>query len=232
MCGRFTVQVASAGVAAAFGVAETVRGSGPSFNVAPGQVVPVVVEIAGVRKLDAFHWGLVPSWAKDLSIGNRLINARAETLAEIPSFKRAFAARRCLILADGFYEWRTEGKGKRPYHITLERGGVFAFAGIWERWRPPGSEEDYLSCAIVTVEANPFMAALHHRMPVVLLPEAYGPWLDEGNRDAAPLQNLLVPYRGEMRAVLVSTLVNSPRNNRPECVLPLGDEPATEPRNQ
>lgn len=232
MCGRFTVQVPTSGVAAAFGVAETVQSSGPSFNVAPGQRVPVVVERGGVRRMDAFHWGLVPSWAKDLSIGNRLINARAETLAEKPAFRKAFATRRCLILSDGFFEWKAEGKGKKPFHITLAGGQVFAFAGLWERWCPQGSGEEHLSCAIVTVEASAFMAPLHHRMPAILGNESYGPWLDEGNHDTELLRRILVPYGGEMRAVPVSTLVNSPRNDRPECVLPLGEGPTTEPRNQ
>jgi putative SOS response-associated peptidase YedK len=223
MCGRFTVQVATSGLAAAFGVSETVRNSGPSYNVAPGQLVPVVVERDGIRRLDAFRWGLVPSWAKDLSIGNRLINARSETLNEKPAFRKAFARRRCLVLSDGFFEWKAEGKSKRPYHITLEGGGVFAFAGLWERWISPEDSVEVLSCAIITVEANDFMRFLHTRMPVVLGPDAYGPWLSESNRDTAALQGWLVPYTGAMRAVPVSTMVNSPHHNSPECLLPLGE---------
>lgn len=228
MCGRFTVQVATSGVAAAFGVSETVRDSGPSYNVAPGQPVPVIVERGGVRRLDAFRWGLVPPWAKDLSIGDRLINARAETLAEKPSFRKAFAQRRCLILSDGFFEWKADGRSKKPYHITLERGGVFAFAGLWERWISQEDPGEIYSCTIITVEANEFMRSLHSRMPVILEPEAQGPWLDEKNRDTQALQKLLVPYPGPMKAVPVSTLVNSPRNNSPDCLLPLGDPVADE----
>ena len=225
MCGRFTVRVATSGVAAALGVAETVVDLGPSFNVAPGQPVPVVLEQGGTRKMDAFRWGLVPSWAKDPSIGYRLINARAETLTEKPAFRGAFARRRCLILADGFLEWKVEGRAKQPYHITLAEGGVFAFAGLWERWAPEKDSGDLLSCAIITVEANAFMRGIHARMPAILDSGAYGPWLDEDNHDTVGLRGLLLPYPRALRATPVSTLVNSPRNNSPECLLPLGEEP-------
>jgi putative SOS response-associated peptidase YedK len=224
MCGRFTVQVATSGVAAAFGVTETAASAGPSYNVAPGQKVPVILEEGGIRRMDAFRWGLVPSWAKDLSIGNRLINARAETLIEKPAFRKAFALRRCLVLSDGFYEWKVEGKTKRPFHITVGEGGVFAFAGLWERWNPPSGGDPLFSCAIVTVEANAFMAPLHARMPAILAPEEFGAWLDEENREPATLQRMLRPYAGPMRAVPVSTRVNSPRNDGPECLLPFGGD--------
>lgn len=225
MCGRFTVQVATSSLAATFGVAEATASVGPSFNVAPGQPIPVVLEVGGIRRMDAFRWGLVPAWAKDPSIGNRLINARAETLAEKPSFRKAFANRRCLILADGFYEWKGAGRSKTPFHITLERPGVFAFAGIWERWAPPAGGDPLHTCAIVTVEANPFMRAIHARMPAILEPADYATWLDTENEDPASLLALLKPCAGAMRAVAVSARVNSPRNDSPECVLPLGASP-------
>lgn len=221
MCGRFTVQLPSADVALAFGVQETARSVPPSFNVAPGQDVPVVVDEGGGRRLDAFRWGLIPSWAKDAAIGYKMINARAETLAEKPSFRQALLKRRCLILADGFYEWKSEGKRKVPYHITLKGGGIFAFAGLWEVWKPPEGPA-VRSCTIITLGANEFMSSLHHRMPAILPPESQGPWLDPANHDREALMALLVPYpSGLMTAHPVSQEVNSPRNNSPRCVLPL-----------
>jgi putative SOS response-associated peptidase YedK len=222
MCGRFTICLPTADVALAFGVAETARPISPSFNVAPGMSVPVVVDDGAGRRLDAFRWGLVPSWAKDLSVGYKMINARAETLAEKPAFRRAFRDRRCLILADGFYEWKTEGRAKRPYYIRLKDSSIFAFAGIWEIWTPREGEA-VRSCAIVTTEANDFMKRLHHRMPVILPQEAQGPWLDPANHDIQALQALLVPLSsGALAAHPVSTEVNSPRNDSPRNVLPWG----------
>ncbi len=222
MCGRFTVQMPSADVAFAFGVQETARALPPSYNVAPGQEVPVVVDEGSGRRLDAFRWGLIPSWAKDQAIGYKMINARAETLAEKPSFRQALLKRRCLILADGFYEWKAEGGRKVPYHITLEGGGVFAFAGLWEVWRPPEGSA-VRSCAIITMGANDFMRPLHHRMPAILPPESHGPWLDPANHDRDALLALLAPYPSDrMAAHAVSQEVNSPRNNSPRCLLPLG----------
>lgn len=221
MCGRFTVRLPSPDLAAAFGIAETARETAPSFNVAPGRVVPVVVDEGEGRRLDAFRWGLIPHWAKDPSIGERLINARAETVAEKPAFRQAFLRRRCLILADGFYEWKAEGTRKTPYFISLDGVPVFAFAGLWEHWTPPGGEP-VLSCAILTVEANAFMRPIHHRMPVILPPEAYGAWLDPHNGDRQALLALLKPCPSEgMRAHPVSSFVNAARHDSIQCVLPL-----------
>jgi len=223
MCGRFTVNCSPVDVGSLFGVSETLHPAATSFNVAPGQEVPVVWDDGAGRKLDRFKWGLIPSWAKDPAIGNRLINARAETVAEKPAFRQAFLKRRCLILADGFYEWKTEGGRKAPYRVTIEGQPVFAFAGLWEAWTPEGGET-VKTCAIVTTEANDFMRAIHARMPVILAPVDYAVWLDPKNRDAAALLALLKPYPSErMRASAVSTRVNSPRNNDPACILPLSD---------
>ncbi|MGC8723424.1 MAG: SOS response-associated peptidase [Acidobacteriota bacterium] len=221
MCGRFTVRLPTPDLAAAFGVAARARETAPSFNVAPGREVPVVVDEGEGRRLDAFRWGLIPRWAKDPSIGERLINARAETVAEKPAFRQAFLHRRCLILADGFYEWKAEGTRKTPYFISVEGVPVFAFAGLWERWAPPDGEP-VLSCAILTVEANAFMRSIHHRMPVILPPEAHGAWLDPHNGDRQALLALLRPFPSEgMRAHPVSTFVNAARHDSIQCVLPL-----------
>jgi putative SOS response-associated peptidase YedK len=223
MCGRFTVNCSPVDVGALFGVTETLHPAETSFNVAPGQGVPVVWDDGSGRRLDAFRWGLIPSWAKDPSIGNRLINARAETVAEKPAFRQAFLRRRCLILADGFYEWKAQGGRKVPFHITVKGQPVFPFAGLWEIWAPEDGEA-VRSCCIVTTAANDFMREIHERMPVILDPAGYGPWLDPKNRDAAALLALLKPFpSGMMRAHPVSTRVNSPKNNDPACILPLGE---------
>lgn len=224
MCGRFTISLPTADVALAFGVTETAKPVSPSFNVAPGMSVPVVVDEGRGRRLDAFRWGLVPSWAKDLAVGYKMINARAETLAEKPAFRRAFRDRRCLILADGFYEWKTEGARKRPYHIRMKDASPFAFAGLWEVWTPPEGEP-IRSCAIVTTAANDVMRPLHPRMPVILPAEAQGPWLDPSNHDVESLKALLLPLPGDaLVAYPVSTEVNSPRNDSPRNILPWTSE--------
>jgi putative SOS response-associated peptidase YedK len=221
MCGRFTTQRGGREMAGLFGATPTGESLGPSFNVAPGQLVQTVVQTDEGRLLVPMRWGLIPSWAKDAAIGNRLINARAETVSEKPAFRKAFRERRCLILADGFYEWKTEEGLKRPWHITLADQEIFAFAGIWERWTPE-SGEPVQSCAIITVEANEFMRAIHARMPAILPEEDQEAWLDPSNKDPALLLPLLKPYPSEgMRGHEVSTYVNRPANNSPQCVLPL-----------
>jgi len=174
----------------------------------------------GKNRLDFFVWGLIPSWAKDPSIGNRMINARAETLLEKPSFRNAFRRRRCLILADGFYEWRKEPGGKTPIFIQMEDGKPFAFAGLWELWRAPDSSE-VLSCTIITTEPNDLMASIHNRMPVILPERAYSRWLESGEVDPGPLVELLKPYEASpIRAYPVSPLVNNPKNDLPELISP------------
>lgn len=223
MCGRFTVRMDPRESAREFGVARTDSGYTPSFNVAPAQKIPVVLIQDGQRVMDTFQWGLIPSWAKDPAIGNKLINARAETLAEKPSFRRAFLHRRCLILADGFYEWKLEGKRKQPVHITLRDRSGFAFAGLWERWQSPEGVA-VKSCTIITTEANAFMRAIHHRMPVILPKESEDAWLDPTITDRGILLGLLRPYPSDlMKAVPVSTHVNRPGNDGPECVLPFDE---------
>ena len=189
------------------------------YNVAPGQDITAIANTAEPRA-DAFKWGLIPSWAKDHKIGNRLINARGETLAEKPSFRTAFKRRRCLIPATGFYEWQRnpDDRTKTPVHIALKSGAPFAFAGLWESWHSPEGQH-IQSCTIITTEPNDLMAPIHNRMPVILPPDAYDLWLDPAER--TDLQDLLVPYSPqEMIAHPVSTLVNNPRNDSSDCLKP------------
>ena len=166
---------------------------------------------------------MIPSWAKDPSIGNRLINARAETLTEKPSFRSAFRRRRCLVLADGFYEWRQipGQKGKVPMYIQMKDRELFAFAGLWEHWNAPDGSH-ILSCTIITTSPNPLMEEIHNRMPVILPKEGYSLWLSPDEEDPQMLSELLRPYpHEEMMAYPVSTMVNSPANESPECIVPL-----------
>ena len=213
MCGRYTQTHTGADLAAAFQLT-TEPAPPPRYNIAPSQ--PVCAVIAG-RGYRIFQWGLVPSWAKDYKIGYRLINARSETAAEKPSFRAAFKRRRCLIPADGFYEWqRTAGK-KQPFYIHLRDRPVFALAGLWEQWESGGS---YLeTCSILTTAPNELMEPIHNRMPVIVPVADYDRWLT-----AAPdqVQPLMKPYNAdEMEAYPVSTLVNSPQNDGPDCTVPL-----------
>lgn len=193
----------------------------PRYNIAPTQLVPTVLrspEQNDERQFQMLRWGLIPSWAKDLAMGARLINARAETAAEKPSFRAAFRHRRCLVVADGFYEWqRQEGK-KQPFYFRLQDGQPFGFAGLWERWEAPDGET-IESCTILTTEANELLRPIHDRMPVILDPKDYDLWLDPGVQKAEPLQQLLRPYLAKaMTSYAVSTKVNNPANNTPDCI--------------
>ncbi len=207
MCGRYTLFVDPADLGDLFGVAVP-EGMTPRYNIANNDR----------GRIAFFRWGLVPAWAKDPSIGNRLINARAETLAEKPAFRAAYRARRCLVLADGFYEWRKEAGRKTPLYVRLRSGKPFAFAGLWESWRSP-QDELLFSCAIITTQPNELLAPIHDRMPVILDPAAYELWLDPSERRPVDLQRWLRPYpAGEMVAYPVSTRVNDPANEGPELV--------------
>lgn len=218
MCGRFTLRTPAAQVARQLGLLEAPQYA-LRYNIAPTQPVGVVRGgSGGTRQWAAMRWGLVPSWAKDLAIGNRMINARAETVAEKPAFRSAFRRRRCLVVADGFYEWRRAGSKKLPYYIQLPDGEPFAFAGLWERWT--GAGEPVESCTIITTSANETMAALHDRMPVILSASDYDVWLDSELTEPAPLRQLLLPFADELTLTPVSTWVNNPRHEGPECLAP------------
>ena len=191
----------------------------PNYNVAPTQEVPAVVagNGGGERRLEMLRWGLIPSWADDPGIGARMINARSETVAEKPSFRRAFKERRCLIPADGFYEWQKTNGGKQPHYIRMKNGRPFAFAGLWESWKGDGNE--IRSCTILTTNPNDIAGEIHNRMPVILPPEGYEVWLYPDVRETDQLLSLLAPYPpSDMEAYPVSRRVNSPSNNEPSCV--------------
>jgi putative SOS response-associated peptidase YedK len=193
----------------------------PRYNIAPSQDAAVVREADGVRRLELLRWGLIPFWAKDPAIGNRMINARAETIAAKPAFKQAFRQRRCLIPADGFYEWKKIGKGKQPHYIRLTDHRVFALAGLWERWQDD-AHDPIQTFTIITTTPNAVLEPIHNRMPVVLDPKDYDQWLDPENRDTAGLAALLAPYPARaMEAYPISRYVNSPANDGPECIRPI-----------
>lgn len=222
MCGRFTLTLDPGDLQQAFPDIQFPGDWTPRFNIAPTQPVAVIANQAAHR-VDFFTWGLIPSWAKDPEIGSRLINARAETLAEKPSFRSAYRRRRCLILADGFYEWQEipGAKGKQPMFIHLKDRSPFAFAGLWELWHAPDASTIY-SCTIITTQPNELMQPIHNRMPVILPPAAYAAWLDPAERQPDSLSPLLAPYpAGAMAAYPVSRQVNSPANDSPACIEPL-----------
>ena len=252
MCGRYTLTVSKKKLAEAFDLHEVqLRELPPQYNIAPLQSVPVLLE-APEPRVELFRWGLIPSWAKDPAIGDRMIpppafppkagyfhsesritgpsgrrqvvgmiNARKETLTEKPSFRDPFRNQRCLVLADGFYEWKAEERGKAPYYIRLKSKEPFGFAGLWSSWRNPNGSE-IRSCAIITGEPNELMRSIHNRMPVILSREKREFWLDPSNHDTNGLMALLEPYpAAEMETYSVSKSVNSPGNDSPECVEPL-----------
>lgn len=219
MCGRFTLAAPAEQVAAQFQLPE-VPDLQARYNIAPTQQVAAIRAAEAGPELAYFRWGLVPSWSKDLSVGARMINARAETAAEKPAFRTALRQRRCLIPADGFYEWQAREGGKQPYHIRLADGSLFALAGLYESWKDPGGSW-LQTCTILTIEANELMRPLHDRMPVILEPEHYALWLDPALRDPGPLQPLLAPFPAElMVATPVSKAVNRATNEGPELLTP------------
>ncbi len=225
MCGRFSLGASATTLAAQFDLFGAPAWT-PRYNIAPRQEVLVVVAdpTKAQRQARRHGWGLIPSWAKDKAIGNQLINAQAETAATKPAFRAAFRKRRCLILADGFYEWRKEGRYKQPFHIRLQDGRPFGFAGLWEHW-DAGEGPTIDSCTILTTTQNDLLRPLHHRMAVILAPEDYDHWLDPTVHEVDRLQPLLRPYPAEvMTAYPVSTRVNNPVNDQPECVEPMRRE--------
>src|SRR5438105_243032 len=177
MCGRFTSHHSPEEIMERFEVDEALFRPDPRYNIAPTQILAAVIEQQGKRQLTGFRWGLVPSWSKDPAIGNRMINARAETILEKPSFKAALTRRRCLIPADGFYEWKKSTAGSQPFHIRRRDGGLFAFAGLWEEWQSPDGSP-LQTCTIVTVEPNELMSPIHNRMPAILEREEEKLWLE------------------------------------------------------
>jgi putative SOS response-associated peptidase YedK len=221
MCGRFTLSASAARLQEVFPLFEFPQ-IVPRYNIAPTQDVLAIRQRENSPPRAAMlRWGLIPTWAKDKKIGVSLINARADTVADKPAFRTAFRGRRCLVLADGFYEWRKSAdKGaKQPFHIRLRDGSPFAFAGLWERWK--GDEGPVNSCTIITTDANEAVRPLHDRMPVILQPGDYARWLDPAPCDPGPLQEMLRPYPAEQICVIpASPFVNNSRNEGVECLTP------------
>jgi putative SOS response-associated peptidase YedK len=242
MCGRFVSSSPPDELAKYFDVEQVAETAlDPSYNVAPSNDIYVVVETGGIRRLETFHWGLIPFWAKDEKTGNKMINARAETIAEKNAYKHAFKKRRCIIPADGFYEWKKVPgqKNKQPYYIQRTDGEPLAFAGLWEVWRPKKDEGDTTeettdesgeivrSCTIITGQPNEKMAEIHDRMPVMLPPSAWAEWLDPQNDDLETLGKLLVPAPASLITMHpVSTAVNNARSKGAELADPIDPEAA------
>jgi putative SOS response-associated peptidase YedK len=221
MCGRFAFYSPSEAAAALFGVSGSID-IGPRYNIAPTQDVAAVRDGGtedGRRELVALRWGLVPFWAKDPAIGNGMINARAETVAEKPAFRAAYRRRRCLVLTDGFYEWHREGPVKLPYFISLASEEPFAFAGLWEHWRSKEAEESLQTATLITTQANDFLAPLHHRMPVILGPERAERWL-AGDDELIVTASTDCP---RLRAWPVDRRVNNARNDGEDLIVPDGE---------
>jgi putative SOS response-associated peptidase YedK len=221
MCGRFTLTFDPAEAGDEFEGLTFPAKFAPRYNIAPSQPV-LAIPNDGKNKADFFIWGLIPSWAKDPSIGNRLINARGETIGEKPSFRGGYKYKRCLIMTDGYYEWKSVpgSKTKIPHYIHLKTAKPFAFAGLWDEWHSPEGSS-IRSCTIITTKPNKLMASIHDRMPVILHSKDYIDWLDPAPRTPESLNRLIAEFPEElMEAFPVSTMVNSPGNDRAECVLP------------
>ncbi|MDS9471766.1 SOS response-associated peptidase [Sporosarcina pasteurii] len=218
MCGRFSMTSPIEQIQLAFELSNMSElNITPRYNVAPSQQVFSIVSDGENKRGGFLKWGLVPSWAKDSRIGYKMINARSETVDTKPSFKNLLKRRRCLIVADGFYEWKNDGGQKQPFRIKMKDDRVFTFAGLWDRWQKDG--ETIHSCTIITTEANDVVSGIHDRMPVILPEEKQDIWLNSTVQDSSYLKKLLKPYQPEeMTAFQVSTLVNSPKNDVPEII--------------
>ena len=190
MCGRFARYSLSRELERYFNAHPAAFEIQPNYNVAPAQEIPVIIQQEGERHIKKRHWGLVPFWAKDISIGSRMINARVETVTSKPAFRTALKQRRCLVPANGFYEWKGKAGSKQPYFFHLPSGEPFAFAGLWEAWESkgaPSAPDPYKSCTIITTDASEAVKDIHNRMPLILKPEAYEEWLDPGNKEPAKI---------------------------------------------
>jgi putative SOS response-associated peptidase YedK len=225
MCGRFARYSLSREIERYFNAHPDAFDIEPNYNIAPTQEIPVIIQQEGARHIKQLHWGLVPFWAKDISIGSRMINARVETVSSKPAFRAALKQRRCLVPANGFYEWKGKPGSKQPYFFHLPSGEPFAFAGLWEVWEgkdAPPAADPYTSCTIITTGASGAVEEIHHRMPLILKPEAYEEWLDPGNKEPAEIEELLkTRFVRDLNRYPVSKLVNQVGNNKKECMEPL-----------
>lgn len=224
MCGRFSQFSSFQKNQQTFNIETVLFETIPNYNVAPTQEILTIIKHDNENKLEKLHWGLVPFWAKDISIGSRMINARAETVAGKPGFRNAFIKRRCLIPADGFYEWKGEKGNKQPYYVFIPSGEPFAFAGLWETWTDKYEESVYNSCTIITTAASESIREIHHRMPVILDPKFHEKWLNAEIQDPKELEIILQDgLIHDMKYYPVSTLVNSVKNNDPNCIKPIDE---------
>lgn len=225
MCGRFTLTTTSSDtIQQSFALDTAPQNLTARYNIAPSQSVPgVIQDSAGKNHLVAFYWGLIPFWAKEKSFGNNLINARSETIQEKKSFRDPFKKRRCLIVADGFYEWRKNPDGtKTPMYIQVDDGALFGLAGLWERWTDPVTNDPLESCTIITTQPNDLMKDIHNRMPVILSRDVYDQWLDPNNQDVEALQGLLRPFdASRMAAYAVSKKVNKAGSDDASLIEPV-----------
>lgn len=222
MCGRFTLTIDPSELKETFANYTFPSRFSPRFNIAPTQPV-LAIPNDNKNTADFFLWGLIPSWAKDPTIANKLINARGETIAEKPSFRGSFKYKRCIIPADGFYEWKAQAgeKTKIPHFIHMKDRQPFALAGLWDEWNSPDGSS-IRTCTIITTQPNELMSTLHNRMPVILDAMDYNRWLDPAPQTPENLLSLIKPFPADrMSAYPVSTMVNRPDNDRPECILPL-----------
>jgi putative SOS response-associated peptidase YedK len=232
MCGRFGTTFQYRDIKVLWNLRGDFSDFAPRYNIAPSQEVPIIVRNDDRNEAKPMRWGLVPSWAQDPSMGQGMINARAETLLEKPSFKRLVASRRCLVPADGFYEWRREGNRKVPMWIQLKSRVPFAFAALWDYWRDPAGDKDLYSFTIITTEANALLRPIHNRMPVIYDKEMGRQWLEESFGDQPMiLAAVLQPLPSElMEAHEVSRLVNSPENDTAECIQPVSSDQLSRPQ--
>jgi len=223
MCGRFAGFQGLDELKKFFPIDKATCDIQPNYNIAPSQEILAIVRHNNENRLEKHHWGLVPLWAKETSIGNKMINARAETISEKPSFRNAFKKRRCLIPANGFYEWKREKGYKQPMFITLPGNKPFAFAGLWEKWyNKSDTNSVYLSCTIITTQASESVRSIHHRMPVILKPDVYDAWLDLQNQDVSNLTAILKKeLLTELVGYPVSKSVNAATTNDPICIKPI-----------
>ena len=226
MCGRINLRASPVELAEFFELFREPVWSSPRFNIGPMQsILAIRQKPDGSRLAEPLHWGLVPSWAKDPSIGSKMINARSDTVATKPAYRGAFRERRCIIPASGFYEWqRLDSKTKQPWHIFRKDGQPLAFAGLWEHWQPPDGDA-IESCSIITVDANKFTEEFHDRMPVILAKDDWSVWLNPNYNYPVALSKLLVPCPYEwLEKTAVSALVNSVKNDSPDCIRPVQPE--------
>ncbi|RUS46472.1 SOS response-associated peptidase [Cohnella sp. AR92] len=218
MCGRYTITVTLEEMLARYFAENVISPYQPRYNVAPGQLVPAVISGGSGNRIGLLKWGLVPPWAEDPKVANKMINARAETIEERPAYRNAYRSKRCILPADGFYEWQRSAGGKKPMRITLKRGGLFSLAGLYETWTSPSGEKLH-TCTILTTAPNRLMAEIHDRMPVILKPEDEALWLDRQVREPAALRQLLVPYpEEEMDAYEVGSAVGNVQNDAPSLI--------------